>query len=126
MTGFIRGIFGSKQKENVEPQQNSTPQRNGKAEAYYLSSDDAKTYGNIEFMRQAKQTRRTFPKAKFGTDNAFVHSLSSIEKAKETSTFITPSAEAKADPNQAEANDRRRTDTSMDMFRNMAREIRKR
>jgi hypothetical protein len=137
VTGFIRGIFRSKPKADVEPQQASTPQPKPqpkpkaqprpktKAEAYYLSSDDAKTYGDIDFMRMAKQTRRTFPKAKFGAENEFIQSLSSVEKSNGTPIVIAPPSASKTAASP-ETNDRRRTDTSMDMFRNMAKEIRKR
>jgi hypothetical protein len=139
VTGFIRGLFRSKPKADVEPQEAPQPakpqpkpqpkpqakqQPKSKAEAYFLSADDAKTYGDIDFMRSAKQTRRTFPKTKFGADNAFVQTISSIEKLVDEGK-ITP-AEAQAAIKQAEANERRRTDSSMDMFRDMAREIRKR
>jgi hypothetical protein len=134
VTGFIRGIFRSKPKADTEPQEakpakpqpqpKAKRQPKAKAEAYYLDADDAKTYGDIDFMRKATQTRRTFPKNKFGDDNAFVQAVSSIEKLVDEGKITQ--AEAEAAIKDAEVEARRRSDSSMDMFRNMARDIRKR
>lgn len=136
MTAFIRGIFRSQPEDNTREAQSSTQQSaqknvqdvsapQQKAEAFFLSPDDAKTYGDIDFMRSAKSIRRTFPKGKTGADNAFVQSVSSLEKQAGQAFITSNSAEAQAAQN-AEATERRRADTSMDMFRNMARDMRKR
>lgn len=145
MTGFIKGLFRSKPKaeaeETLEPtpkrQKQSAPKRevapkprqsDSRAEAYYLSSDDAKTYGDIEFMRSAKSVRRTFPKAKDGSTPEVVQKISSLEKA--AAQGLIPSA-LNTTTSQSSLEDtlkvaeRRKADTSMDMFRSMAREIRK-
>ncbi|GAB4377684.1 MAG: hypothetical protein Kow00121_27840 [Elainellaceae cyanobacterium] len=127
MTGFIKGLFGSKKADEVA-QRDGTPKPK-QQEAFYLSADDAKTYGDIEFMRSSKSTRRTFPKTKFGTDNEFIQTISSLEKIKKGQGMISMSGsapESQAAASRAEIEERRRTDTNMDMFRNMAREMRKR
>ena len=133
MTGFIRGLFRSKPTAETENTQQPPAQtRNGrKAEAYYLSPDDAKTYGDIEFMRSEKSIRRTFPKAKMGTDNESIRKISSLASIADENRFISPDSQpaqpqATAPASTPEIDDRRRTDTNMDMFRNMAREMRKR
>lgn len=142
MTAFIRGIFRSQpdanardaqtssqqnEQQNVQRKsvQNVTPAPQQKAEAFFLSPDDAKTYGDINFMRSAKSIRRTFPKGKTGSDNEFVQSVSSLEKQNGQAFIASNSTEAEAAQN-TEAAERRRSDTSMDMFRNMARDMRKR
>lgn len=128
MTGFIRGLFGSTPKVDTPEisQVNVPTQPKQKAEAYYLSPDDAKTYGDIEFMRSSKSTRRTFPKAKFGTDNEFIQRISSMDKATDGVGLTNADIAALNQTAQAEdVSERRRTDTSMDMFRSMAREMRK-
>jgi hypothetical protein len=133
VTGFIRGLFGSKSKGNAE--EVIQPK-----EAFFLPDDDAKTFGNIDYMRSTKRTRRTFPKQIVGEDNEYINEVSSTEKAKpvEKSAFSTspfntaPLADSNGSAKPAEpeststkSSERRRSDSSMDMFRNMARDIKK-
>lgn len=148
MTGFIKGLFRSKPKaetteipeptqkqqapkKEVAPKREITPRprrNNGGAEAYYLSADDAKTYGDIEFMRSAKSVRRTFPKTKDGSTPEVVQKISSLEKAADQglipSAMNTTTSQSSIEDTLKVA-ERRKADTSMDMFRNMARDIRK-
>jgi hypothetical protein len=116
--GAIGGLFSSKS----QPQE-VRPQTSLKSGAYFLDADDAITLGNVEYMRSSTSTRRTFPKAKLGNDNAFVQSVSSIKKADLKAQAI---AEAKL-PSLSEQpkTERRRADSSLDRFRNMARDIKK-
>jgi hypothetical protein len=145
VTGFIRGLFGSKSNGAEE-----VPQPK---EAFYLSDDDAKTFGNIDYMRSSVKTRRTFPKQVVGEDNEFIQEVSATKKLTEAekpkqpySPFngyalqpTEPSSNG-ASSNGASSNGAsakpaessspapsapRRTDSSMDMFRNMARDIKK-
>ncbi|HEY9627717.1 MAG TPA: hypothetical protein V6C84_10480 [Coleofasciculaceae cyanobacterium] len=114
----IGGLFRSKsQSQEV---QSESPQQNG---AYFLTADDAITLGNVEYMRSSTSTRRTFPKAKLGKDNAYVQSVSSLKKADLKAQAI---AEEKL-PTLSEQpkTERRRADSSLDMFRNMARDMKK-
>jgi hypothetical protein len=130
VTGFIRGLFGSKSKgdaeEVIQPK-----------DAFFLPDDDAKTFGNIEYMRSTKRTRRTFPKQAVGENNEYINEVSSTQKAKpaeksafSTSPFNTAPAESNGKPAESDSTStnssaRRRSDSSMDMFRNMARDIKK-
>ncbi|MEM9162108.1 MAG: hypothetical protein AAGC54_03445, partial [Cyanobacteria bacterium P01_F01_bin.4] len=143
----------------------------------FLSEDDAKTMGDIEYMRSSKVVKRTFAKKKGETEemesvkrisamssnrldeNGLVESkpatpfkpssssqLSSFAEAS-ASTPVAPPAPPvtpapavppapQAAPTSAPANqsgvvsnqtesERRASDSSMDMFRNMAKQIRK-
>jgi hypothetical protein len=138
VTGFIRGLFGSKKKveeEIIQPK-----------DAFYLPADDAKTFGNIDYMRSSKKTRRTFPKQIVGEDNEFFNEVSATGKVDpkdkppvDTSPFngyaaqpaakpantASPSPSPSFQPPTKPATDRRQPDTSMDIFRNMARDIKK-
>lgn len=141
MTGFIRGLFGSKTKtkdqpvEKPAPKPKSAPDPQIASEAYYLGTDDAKTYGNLEYMRQAKTIRRTFPKTVGSPDDKeYIVTVSSMSSQNGTAESLIKQAasfeEAAAKLEQAKTKvdpiaERRRGDSSMDTFRNMARDMRK-
>jgi hypothetical protein len=149
MVGFIKGFFGSKKKKQSEEQVDSTPsEKVAKAQAYFLDADSAKTFGNLEYMRTAKAVRRTFPKT-LANPQGFekinqISSIAQLEAMKEVAASVAPEAIAQIDAqiaavkqdnasqngqapsNQAGSSDRRSADSSMDMFRNMARDIKKR
>lgn len=123
MAGLF-GLFGG--NKNQEPSQSQDS-------AFFLDADSAKTLGDIDYMRSSKVVKRTFPKTA-GNKGEFeqVESISAMGKVKldemavngsaAPSTPATPST-----PNVNEAtSQRRKTDTSMDMFRNMAKDIKKR
>jgi hypothetical protein len=136
VTGFIRGLFGSKSKRDAEKFSQSK-------EAFYLPDDDAKTFGDIDYMRSSKKTRRTFPKQAVGENNEFFNEVSSTKKSdlKDQPTFSSPfnttplngsqpASKPSESPSSSPANssnsaERRRRDPSMDVFRNMARDIKK-
>jgi len=52
--GLLQRLFGKKDTTTVQAQQSKG--------AYFLDADSAKTFGNIDYMRQAKTVERTFPK----------------------------------------------------------------
>ena len=156
MAGFF-GLFGGKKDQVPESK-----------EAFFLSEDDAKTFGDIDYMRKEVVVRRTFAKKKGQAEE--MESVRSISSgtAKEvgeaprptpsfgtyTSTFSAPAskpapaapapkpaAPATPAPKKAEATPaassepaapaapaptpKREPDTSMDMFRNMAKNMRR-
>jgi hypothetical protein len=139
MTGFIRGLFGSKVKNPGEadrpvrqpaaPQEPTIKQVGG---AYFLDADDAKSFGNIEYMRSAKTVRRTFAKKRGETEEKeSIRQISAmeakrlqekgvaIEKLSPSEVVIQPAA-------RSEANfSRRKVDTNLDMFRKMAKDLKK-
>ena len=142
---------------------------------FFLDPDDAMTMGDINYMRKATRTRRTFPKTLKNKDGfAFENEVSSIENRNnlyknsntnqnttENTVFNpTPSSQSQpgitggsavtqTNPNQPQTNfssnfqqsaasqpkpsfeapkqspeERRQADDGMDMFRNMAKNMR--
>ncbi len=134
MTGFIKKLFGSKSKDAEASVEAIKPARVERGNAYYLNADEAQTYGNLEYMRSSKTVRHTFPKAKVGKENAQVRVISSsaassfngVPAAPLTPNQSTSQATSQgSDSVNSDAASRRRPDASMDMFRNMARDIKK-
>ena len=139
MAGFF-GLFGGNKDK--------TPQSK---EAFFLSEDDAKTFGNIDFMRKEVVVRRTFAKKKGQAEE--MESVKSISSSTSkavgeavkpptasfgVSSFSAPAPAPKpaAAPTSEEAAPeaapapsapvaRRVPDTSMDMFRDMAKKMRR-
>ena len=146
--GILEFVFGkSAPKDDTEPKQ-----------AYYLNDDDAKTFGNIEYMRSNKVVKRTFAKRKGETEHMeSVRQISATTAtnldannngfAQPTPTFgsyaapapapapvTTASVEqsasveapkAESKPEAAPTPVRKPTSSDMDMFRNMAKDIRR-
>lgn len=141
MAGLF-GLFGG--NKNKAPQSK---------EPFFLSEDDAKSFGNIDFMRKEVVVRRTFAKKKGQTEEMeSVRSISSStskdvgeSNKPATSTFGSfsnpfasskPAAAATPEASKASSNAdepatpkapemKRTSDSGMDMFRNMAKNIRR-
>ena len=137
MTGFIRGLFS---RNNKQPRAPKPPKQTG---AFFLSEDEAKTFGDIDYMRSSKVVKRTFAKKKGQTEEMeSVRQISAMDKrdvnrnnfsspltseaqsnnASSSSTFEQPKKTEESSFQRRSA----KTDTSMDMFRNMAKDIKKR
>lgn len=151
--GLFEFVFGkSAPKDDTAPKQ-----------AYYLSDDDAKSFGNIDYMRSTKVVRRTFAKRKGETEHMeSVRQISATDaksldgnvgnnvgaSSQSAPTFAAYSAPAKpATPSvsssasvsssqsvestpapkaeSAPAPRRKPASSDMDMFRNMAKDIRR-
>ena len=148
MTGFIRGFFGAKAKAEDSTLESTNGASNNEAgaaikstasqpaptsKAFFLNDDEAKSWGNVEYMRKAMKVRRTFPKTAGGNVREIVSEISSLENKLQLSQAqieIANPAPA-AQPKSAILNndaiaERRSTDSSMDLFRNMARDLKKR
>jgi hypothetical protein len=101
-----------------------------KSEAFFLPPDEAQTLGDSQFMRKSVKVRRTFPKtasnAKGGEQIKEISSLEQknnnsngkVESASNFNSTIEPSV-------QKEVQERRANDSNMDMFLNMARNLKK-
>ncbi|PSR18534.1 hypothetical protein C8255_07010 [filamentous cyanobacterium CCP3] len=139
MTGFIRGLFGGKAKNPGEadrparqkpaPKQPTIKQVGG---AYFLSEDDAKSYGNIEYMRSSKTVRRTFAKKRGETgEKESIRQISALEakRLQEQGLSVEKLAPSEVTTQPAVKKDasaeRRKVDTNLDMFRKMAKDIKK-
>ncbi len=139
--GIFEFVFGKgAPKDDTAPKQ-----------AYYLNDDDAKTFGNIDYMRSAKTVKRTFAKKKGQAEHmesvrqisstaakiieANTNSSTSTQPTVTFSSFNTPAASApkseESKPATTESTStsaparRKPASSDMDMFRNMAKDIRK-
>ena len=132
MIGFIKSLLGSKQQaEPVQTQQPEAPVASQKPAAFFLDADDAQTFGNLEYMRTAKAVKRTFPKTVNNEEIKTILEVSAMKRAELAkqqalgdTTQLAQTIEAamrKADP----SSERRRGDSSMDLFRNMAKDLKK-
>ncbi len=134
MAGFF-GLFGGKKKDEVSAQEQAN---NG--QAYYLNMDEARTYGDLNYMRTVKKVRRTYPKTVNNAEIEMEKEVSSmtmnngelgaqVPKVSMGSIVTSTPAETTngngAAPTNSEVTARRKADSSMDMFRNMAKDIRK-
>ncbi len=138
MVGFIKNIFGGKSDDN---NQNGEQAKREKQKAFYLNPDEAKTLGDIDYMRKSNTVRRTFPKSLGNPEGGEqIEEVSAMEKKSLSkpknpqSQSPKPSQSSKKTDQQGEmysAKDdpkieqRRKSDSSLDMFRDMARDIKK-
>ncbi|MDJ0687319.1 MAG: hypothetical protein QNJ41_02305 [Xenococcaceae cyanobacterium MO_188.B32] len=117
---------------------------------FFLSPDDAQTMGDINYMRKSVRVKRTFPKTLKNKDGFAIEKEVSASDARDTSNFnrngifnsttnSNSSANSQTDfkamaeeiksaqPAQTNSQEQRsKTDTNLDMFRNMARNIKRR
>ena len=126
MAGLF-GLFGNKTKFVDEPD-TVTPKAE-KKEAFFLEPDQAQSLGDAEFMRTPITTRRTFPKTLSGKGAAIVQEVSSMSK-KQTKEVEVPSISLNTSslpesPTEPVKNERRTGDDSLDMFRKMAKDLKK-
>ena len=128
--GLFEFVFGkSAPKDEAQSKQ-----------AFYLNDDDAKTFGNIEYMRSSKTVRRTFAKKKGQTESLeSVKQISALKSAAASNDGLfsplaqevanengaTPSAASDRGVPKSERPRRKPGSSDMDMFRNMAKDIRK-
>lgn len=113
MAGFF-GLFGKKDQED-----------------YYLAQDDAQTFGNAEFMRREQSVKKTFPKISGGkavTPPKITPKASFDAPKPSTSTsssFSTSSFNNNGQTSSSSPSERRKADSNMDMFRDMAKNMKK-
>ncbi len=107
MANFFQRLFGQKEETGE----------------YYLDSDSAKTFGDTAYMRKEVAIRHTFPKEKAGENDEIVEVVSSTGKRIVNEAKPAPTARVEAPQPKAIANDRRKVDTNLDLFRKMAKDI---
>ncbi|HTL87935.1 MAG TPA: hypothetical protein VL134_00950 [Leptolyngbya sp.] len=146
MTGFIRGLFSKSKpdetsksasverpkQEKVERPKKEKPVRQPKEnDAYFLGAPEAQTFGNLEYMQTSRKTRRTFPKTAGSSEILeYIQETSSMGRmiAGQSQANSTPKVEtqpAQASSTDSGAAQRRKAGSDMDMFRKMAKDMRK-
>ena len=120
------------------------------ADSFYLEPDDSKSLGDIDYMRTVKRVRRTYAKYKSGaqggqkitksvsaTDDTVTTDPQYSTSSSSQSSFSQPSFSSSSESTTASSNGsstsssssssapRVNTDTSMDMFRNMAKKLKR-
>ena len=117
---------------------------------FFLSPDDSQTMGDINYMRKSVRVRRTFPKTLKNKDGFAIEKSVSATDAQNDSSFNNSGSfnsinngngsanyqngsQAMAEDTKsvqvestASSEVRSKTDTNLDMFRNMARNIKRR
>jgi hypothetical protein len=126
MAGFF-GLFAGKAKYIEEVSEADRQISKEKRDAFFLDSDDAKSFGNAEYMRKPITIKRSFPKTLAGEGVKIVRQISSMEISKLNDSGIAPASSATlSTTNGKQAPAARRTaDSSMDTFLKMAREMKK-
>jgi hypothetical protein len=97
------------------------------ADSFFLDPDEAKTLGNLDYMRTTKKVRKTYPTTKaWGEGFAEETQTSAMKKVKPTNPESIETGDVKVPEEvKQEISERRRASSDMDMFRNMAKNIRK-
>lgn len=116
---------------------------------FFLSPDEAQTLGDIIFMKKRVKIKRSFPKTqknqssfeiekeiaslddKFSSSNgntangSTISSSNSISSFSSQSEYIPSTKGVTEEQKRKDVEERRREDTSLEMFRNMARNLKK-
>lgn len=125
----MAGLFGLGKTKYVDEPDNNLEQNQEKKTAFFLDADEAKTLGNIEFMRKPNIIKRSFPKIRGSQGKKVVTEISSMEVKTVNNQAITDNTVAKPEVAIPVSNDeiavRRSTDSSLDLFRQMAKNIKK-
>ena len=113
------GLFGKKDKGNDAEKSESS---------YFLDQDSAKTFGDINYMKTPKAVRKTFPTVN-GVKGAEIVEVVSADQKKEgfeSEVISSKPAETEVKPSFEPKKIDSRIDSSMDIFLNMAKDIKKR
>ena len=101
MAGLFGRLFGGKNADKEpKPKKQSAPAQKQKKEAYFLDTDIASSLGNMDYLKKEK---------------ADMEQLANATKPL--------SEQKKQSPQEKVPTPRRQADSSMDVFRNMARDI---
>ncbi len=112
------GLFGKKDKKEDDPEK--------KDSAYFLDQDSAKTFGNIDYMRTPKGVKKTFPTIN-GVKGAEMNEIfTSTQKLESSQADVAENNVSEPiAPSTFEPKVNTRVDSSMDMFLNMAKDLKK-
>jgi len=128
MIAIIKTLFGGG-KSNKNSNKDKGP-------AYYLDNDSAKSLGDMDYMRTAKSVKKSYPKAvgKLNLISGEVEeSISAMEKKQggiaESTTSATSTTSSSFEQSSTFSSSStfrpRRSDSNMDSFREMARNMKK-
>lgn len=96
------------------------------AEAFFLDPDEAKTMGDIDYMRKARKVKKSFPSTKaWGKAFEVEEEISATQKNGFKPQQVSASGTNSSPEVKAEISQRRKVDSNMDLFRNMAKDMRK-
>lgn len=132
--GFLSNLFGLKTKYvDEETDETKQPESNQQQKAFFLDPDQSKTLGNIEYMRTPNTVKKSFPKTKSNPKGTqFTGKASATEKMafSNNGQAAAPTPKPETKPavevsKQEPKNNNASTDSSLDMFRKMARDIKK-
>lgn len=136
--GLFDNLFNSQTKYVDEDSQDMAQSiEANQSQEYFLDTDQAKTMGNIDYMRTPVKVKKSFPKTKTAIlRGEVVEEISATDKAtlsqNETpmatsepasQSGATSQSGAKLEQNGQVSSQRRRPDSSMDQFRKMAQDL---
>lgn len=90
------------------------------AESFFLDPDEAKTFGDIEYMRGKTEVKKTFPKV----NGKEIKVPKPVEKAAKQ-VMQSKSFPTAASTPESPKTERRSADSNMDEFRKMVRDMKK-
>ena len=110
MFGFVRRLFQRSASKSSEKE-------------FFLNPDDAKSLGDIDYMRTLRTVRKTFPNIVGDKKEVVevVEQISATEKVILTEGKVVPTVQA-SEPPPVDSS-RRQGDSSLDSFRKMARDL---
>lgn len=113
MAGLFGGLFGKKSEDATPKTENG----------FYLDGNDAKSLGDGQRFVNMEPVKKSFPKT-FAAEQA---NGSTPKVTAQTQKIVTTtvSAALTGSPSSSETLQRRRADNSLDMYRNLARDLKK-
>ncbi|MDX2273727.1 MAG: hypothetical protein NW237_17495 [Cyanobacteriota bacterium] len=130
MVGILRRLFNRPQKEQkAEPMADPQPKTKDPKAAFFLAPDEAKSLGNIDYMRTPRLIKRTF--VSLGTKEEFevvqqVSALEAIVLSEESAPATPEGSPVVSQTNSPSVSPQRRsTSSDLDKFRTMARDLKK-
>ncbi len=128
MTGFLNRLFKRQGKADQPPQEDTSQaaKPKQKSQAFFLDPDDAKSYGDIDYMRTSRTVRRTFMGGKYELVQEVSADIKKEvdEPTPSQPTDSTPASNSTASsPPPSTTQPPRRGGSDMDRFRNMAKDL---
>ena len=99
------------------------------AESFFLDADDAKSLGDIDYMRTARKVKKSFPKTSawgdaFETESEVSASTKLNGNGQQETKTSAEMFQVYGEP-KADSTARRKASSELDMFRKMAKDVRK-